>query len=293
MKFNSVIVPGALSKSHYYGWTFIMNAIRGEITDPGSDLALDSFADSCFWGKQDKKDLSSDWVGILHAVEGRNLVGSKHQTLRNFFDNPWFLRNKNRCRKIITLTEHTARAAREMTDIPVDHTYHPKSCKKLFDKEKCMNSLTISHSGFHYRNFPKFLNFNTVIKKKIFARKNRIKQFEKIKHDAEVSDRFRTDDQYIDNLTSSLGFSYYEDAAASNELLEHIVSNTPIVVNRLPAVVEYIGSDYPLFYEDIEHEPDRYLTDDKRIEDCRRYLEERGKLDMFKLDNFKSYILGL
>lgn len=39
------------------------------------------------------------------------------------------------------------------------------------------------------------------------------------------------------------------DCAACNTLLECIVRNTPVILPRLPAIVELIGSDYELFYD--------------------------------------------
>jgi hypothetical protein len=40
------------------------------------------------------------------------------------------------------------------------------------------------------------------------------------------------------------------DASASNGVLDCIVRNTPLIVNRHPAIVEYLGEDYPLFFDD-------------------------------------------
>ena len=42
------------------------------------------------------------------------------------------------------------------------------------------------------------------------------------------------------------------DASAVNTVLECIMGNIPIIVNRLPALEEVFGVNYPLFYENIE-----------------------------------------
>jgi hypothetical protein len=98
---------------------------------------------------------------------------------------------------------------------------------------------------------------------------------------------------YINLLTSSIGFVYYDDVGASNGLLEHIMSHTPIVVNKHPAVIEYIGENYPLFYEDIVDNPDYYLLNQNFIAECSSYLKERSKLDIFNVEKFKKDILDM
>jgi polysaccharide pyruvyl transferase WcaK-like protein len=55
-------------------------------------------------------------------------------------------------------------------------------------------------------------------------------------------------DEYDALLTSNVVFVDYVDASATNTLVECIVRNTPIIVNKIPAVVEILGEDYPLYY---------------------------------------------
>lgn len=45
------------------------------------------------------------------------------------------------------------------------------------------------------------------------------------------------------------------DTSANNVIVEALVRNTPVVVNRLPALEEYLGMDYPLFYESLAEVP--------------------------------------
>lgn len=50
-------------------------------------------------------------------------------------------------------------------------------------------------------------------------------------------------------LTSSVVLIDLYEASAVNTVIECIARNTPILVNRHPAIVEYLGSDYPLYFE--------------------------------------------
>lgn len=42
------------------------------------------------------------------------------------------------------------------------------------------------------------------------------------------------------------------DASANNTVVECIVRNTPVLVNRLPATEEYLGENYPLLYDNLD-----------------------------------------
>jgi hypothetical protein len=60
--------------------------------------------------------------------------------------------------------------------------------------------------------------------------------------------------EYVDNnlydtlLTKNIVFLNLVDGSAINTLLECVMRNTPIIVNRHSAVVEVLGDDYPLYY---------------------------------------------
>ena len=65
------------------------------------------------------------------------------------------------------------------------------------------------------------------------------------------------------------------DASAVNTIIECIVRNTPIIVNKLPAVVEYLGINYPLYFKDIKNIPTLLKRDN--IINAHRYLKNMDK----------------
>lgn len=248
-----------------------------------------------FLGK--KEDINSDWIGIVHSVAS-DPDKLHHQTLDNFVRHPWFLQNKNKCIKLLTLCKYTADLLRSLIDIPIDNIYHPKTCETSFNIEKYLENPIISQAGYHSRNIEKFIDLNTKIKKKICVDKEWNKNYinkclYNKSHNVEINNIFLSNTEYISDLVCGIGFAYYSDVAASNSLLEYIVSHTPLIVNKHPAVVEYIGKDYPLFYENIEYDPDLYLLDKKYIAECSYYLKDRSKLNIFSIDKFKQDILTL
>ena len=63
--------------------------------------------------------------------------------------------------------------------------------------------------------------------------------------------------EHLDNtaydalLSNNVVFLNLVGASAVNTIIECIARHTPVVVNRLPATVEALGVDYPLFYRNI------------------------------------------
>jgi hypothetical protein len=58
------------------------------------------------------------------------------------------------------------------------------------------------------------------------------------------------DEEYDQLLAQNIAFVDLYDASANNAVIECLARGTPLLVNRLPAVEEYLATDYPLYYED-------------------------------------------
>lgn len=86
-----------------------------------------------------------------------------------------------------------------------------------------------------------------------------------------------SNDDYDTLLSQNIVYLKLWDAAAVNTIIECIVRNTPVLVNRLPATEEVLGVDYPLFMptDDVDDIP-RWLTI-TRIMDAFVYLRSMDK----------------
>jgi hypothetical protein len=58
-----------------------------------------------------------------------------------------------------------------------------------------------------------------------------------------------SNDEYDRLLSENVVFLHMQDAGAINTLIECVMRNTPILINRLPAVEQVLGSEYPLFFD--------------------------------------------
>ena len=104
---------------------------------------------------------------------------------------------------------------------------------------------------------------------------------------------------YDDLMTKNLVFLNLVDGSAVNTLIECVVRNTPILVNRHPAVVEVLGNDYPLYYdkENEEEEENIYLrnidtvlsSSPDRIYQAHLYLTRLDKTP-FRIETFVQHL---
>ena len=72
-------------------------------------------------------------------------------------------------------------------------------------------------------------------------------------------------------LKNSIVFLDLYECAANNVVLECILYCTPLLVRPLPSVVEYLGKEYP-FYFDTDQEASERLNDNQLIRDTHSYL---------------------
>lgn len=88
-----------------------------------------------------------------------------------------------------------------------------------------------------------------------------------------------SNDEYDTLLTNHIVFLDLVDVSAANTVIECIARYTPLVVNRHPAVVEYLGTDYPLFYDTMA-EANKLVCDMDKIKSAHTYLRTMYKGDL-------------
>ena len=114
-----------------------------------------------------------------------------------------------------------------ITISPKASTFLPNSMKKCSQHEGEGFSFPIITNNW-YKHFFQFLR----------------EQLEEV----EVIDKISNED-YDTLLSENIVFLNLIEPSAVNTLIECIVRNTPVVVNKHPAVVELLGEDYPLYYK--------------------------------------------
>lgn len=95
---------------------------------------------------------------------------------------------------------------------------------------------------------------------------------------------FLDNDSYDDLLSKNIIFLNLVDASACNTLIECVIRNTPIIVNPIPPVVEILGKDYPLYYNNY-YDVSKILENPSKIKQGHDYLLNMPK-DALDINTF-------
>jgi len=90
-------------------------------------------------------------------------------------------------------------------------------------------------------------------------------------------------EKYDHFLSENIVFLKLVDAAAVNTVIECIVRCTPIIINKLPAISELLGENYPLYFQDNLKKISFFTFQD--IENAYNYLRNMDK-SMFHISYF-------
>lgn len=104
----------------------------------------------------------------------------------------------------------------------------------------------------------------------------------KLKENVQLVNYLENDD-YDKLLSENIVFINLCGASAVNTVIECVVRNTPILVNRLSALEEILGNSYPMFYDNMDQIKD--ILNMKLIDDTYEYLKNLDKSKL-KIETF-------
>ena len=84
--------------------------------------------------------------------------------------------------------------------------------------------------------------------------------------------------EYDELLSKNIVFVDLFDAAANNTVIECIIRNTPIIINKIEGVIEYLGENYPLYFKNLSEVNDLLST--HKLINAYNYLKNMNKQDL-------------
>ena len=180
--------------------------------------------------------------------------------------------------------------------------YHPidlqTNAQTYFSMNKFLQNKKIYNIGWWLRNFKTFIDFtpSPCFTKSILIKSDFSKTFENtISKNYDLSGinivNELTDQEYMKLFENCCIFADIVDCVANNTILECIKFNTPIILRRTPCAEEYLGTEYPLFFNDINElnllEEETFLLD--LIIKSHTYLEKMDKTHV-SLERFNTKI---
>ena len=285
---------------HRAGWNEAVRQLK-KIHSP-EGLYLDTFVEFTFLYSKNIKAYEHPWAGIVHVPpevpEDVNFGNSGRDLLKV----PEFMESLDNCRGLFALSEHHAKFLRNELDFPVETIKHPvdrptrKWNRKHFEKNS-PNQLI--HIGWWLRDFSSFFRLDVEGFQKLMPRAKHHKFDDILQQYSEIVDTgelnsvkfldFLPDRKYDKLLSESIVFIDLIDSSANNTVLECISRNSPILVNRHPAVEEYLGSGYPFYYSSLK-EAEIMLKDEGLITKTHEYLKDHPFKDELSYSHFLDSI---
>ena len=257
--------------NHRSGWSFAVSALA-PAHDPRA-IYLNTFIEKTFvWDPRTARPITEPWLGIIHIPPYVPPWSLPHQSNDALFASPAWQASLPHCRGLFTLSEHHRKHLQSRLRIPVESLLHPTEevatrwSPEAFERNpaKC-----IIQVGWWLRVLHSIFELPPCGLEKIFLRA-RAESFldDLIARERAVRERLGlfkpamystarvvsalANDDYDRLLAQNIVFLNLYDASANNTILECIARNTPVLVNPLPAVVEYLGEGYPLYYRSLD-----------------------------------------
>lgn len=282
--------------AHRHGWGFVLDSIK--YLHSSSGVLLDDFVEKTFsWdyykffhNNENRLPYNSPWIGIIHNPPNHPKWFDYENSIHEILKRPVFQESIKSCIGIIVLSNHLLNFLKDKINVPIFCIYHPTEFNvKKWDLNAFLKNKKAVQVGYWLRkidtitkitlpNYEKIWlpsDYNQGIKKSTLESNINGEHYEDVvKKWSDVTiEKFLSNQDYDSMVSSSVIICNMYDASANNTIIESIARESPIVVNKLPAVVEYLGEDYPLY---IDSTIDEMLNID-RIVDAHKYLKSMNK----------------
>jgi hypothetical protein len=299
---------------HRGGWSSVMNYfIKNNFFNPTSKIYFfDTIENFFLWDNQDFI-CSNIWFGIIHCTY-KNPEYLDISNINNLFKNEKFIKSLSYCKGIIVLSNYLKtfldKKFNELSiNIKIHFFKHPCDVENIIyfnmNKYHLNRDKKLIQIGQQLRKLSSIYLINDISHKKLWL--TGTKNFEKCKKilideikyfninknllDKNLSIKYtNTFREYDELLEKNIVFIELIDASANNTILECIIRNTPIIINKLEAVVEYLGEDYPLYFKKLEDIP-LLLTNEKILE-AHNYLTKLNKTEYY-IDYFCKKVFNV
>jgi hypothetical protein len=278
-------------------------------SQPSSELAFVWWVEKMFLGSGYSETVdrltTSPWFGVMHVpLLTPNWAMYSQNNLAKLHFMPKWREAMEHCVGIITLSGHMQRQLKALyPKLKVYSLKHPiGSVESRFDIRKFRSDPSFQLVGAWLRDFDWFERCDVPFRKRIvfnqYAQNHIQQRYEKYRpgmlgllKNLENSE-FLTNEDYDKVLTSSLLCIALHETSANNAVCECLAYRTPFLAYRHPAIEEYVGSNYPLFIDDIDLASLSFAN----IEAASAYLEAQVELrnqlsyESF-LDSFKKLFM--
>lgn len=274
------------AKLHRSGWNYAVKSLYEKLHDENANVLLDDFVEATLgWDSNNERTHTEPWIGIVHLPVKMDPPFWLHLSPLMFFRQRNVQEALRTCKGLFTLSESLLKEIMPLVaiyNLKVETLLHPTEFNvPRFRFERFLEDPKVVQIGWWLRNFSSFYLLKTSCRKLIVmghSPKGKViheeykAQLGKSRNLNEVSSLdYLENDEYDKLLTECVVFLDLMDSSANNTVLECIARGTPLLVNRIPAVEEYVGKDYPAFYHSFEEASEK-LANPELLQRASAYL---------------------
>jgi len=231
--------------------------------------------------------------------------------LKRIFSSEEWKKIKNNCLGFITFTQYHSDIYTKFIDVPIKSIKYPITENYniwSYDTFKKNDNKKIVQIGWYMQRMHAIymlpnseyqkvyiINFSdyskALFEKERSILKSKYLYFDFMENTVTVSDSIKTD-EFLKLVTCNIGFVHYRDVAFPSFILQCISTCTPVLVNAHPIVVEYLGSDYPLFYYFYEDAIEKAMNENL-ILSAHEHLKKLRHQDEMSINYFVKQIKTL
>jgi len=283
---------------HRNAFNALIHALEPLNREDGSGVRFVPFLERYFvWGDQpgeaasgDPRPITDPWIGILHVPFEAPEWFDPNVSPERFMSTPQFQASRASCRGIITLARDLEADLKVFApDLPTLSVKHPTAYDAaLFNTVAYHAEPKVVQVGDWLRKLQAIHRLRAPGHRRIML----LKQWTTAFMDREIAAfgdardpsvemvDYVSNDRYDELLSSSVVMCLLYGTAANNVVIECIARATPILINPLPAVVEYLGEGYPFYARD-EVQADALLATPGVVDEAHRWLlQRRNDLDL-------------
>lgn len=279
--------------SHRSGWRVCLAALHK--ADPAPPILFDDFVDQTFCYQKTPPSHLQPWAGIFHHPPNMPALSPPLQRPQVFMAADPFRRSEPQLRGAIALSAYLGRWLSSRLRVPVFVVKHPTIVPALrwsIERFEANPDPLLLQVGYYLRNTRAIQQVPTLRgfrKARIMPRDqsldhpwcvgvDRYWRESKLRPDFDAPEILptATPAEYDALLSRNVVLTELFDASANNVVIECIARGTPLVVNRHPAALEYLGVDYPLAFHSIRDVP-AMLADRSRIIAAHRQMVDMDR----------------
>ena len=300
--------------NHRSGWAYAVNSLR-DIHNTGS-VYLDTFIERTFcWSPEGIKPHLRPWIGFIHVPPFVPGWFQYNQSNHTIFQTSAWKESLPFCRGLITLSKYHRDFLQPKFDFPIDNLIHPTEFPDQtwsYRDFETNSQKRIVQLGWWLRKLhaiyqlPESSYTKTLLRtsEKPYLQELFEKEKQQLLATGEFHEgmyktvdvmKFLPNDQYDQLLSNNIAFLNLYDSSANNSVIECIARGTPLLVNRIRPVEEYLGPEYPFYYDSLREAVNKAM-DFSLVKETHEYLmncETRKKLtgEYFKQSLMESDVL--